>query len=111
MTDTSELGERKQGSQVAAQTCIRAAAVQMIFADRVNQDFIDPQKVEELEAWTGKAVLATLIMIHIPDEVRERLCCGTSFSSVAKLTHLFSIFQKLHKEVGCVWEEDRIRGK
>ena len=68
-TDATDQNERKQGSQVASSSRIRAAAVQMIFANRVNQDFIDPQRVEELEAWAGKAVLDALIQMNIPEEV------------------------------------------
>ena len=54
---------------------IRAASVQMIFANRVTQDFIDPQQVAELESWSGRAVLQTLVEVNIPSEVSE--VCAT----------------------------------
>ena len=39
---------------------IRAAAVQMIFANRKTQDFIEPSRVAELETWSGNLVLEAL---------------------------------------------------
>jgi uridine phosphorylase len=39
---------------------IRAAAVQMIFADRATKAFISPQEVEVLQEATAKALLETL---------------------------------------------------
>ncbi|KAF8641390.1 hypothetical protein AX16_010009 [Volvariella volvacea WC 439] len=38
----------------ANSSVIRAAAVQMIFANRTSRDFITPEQVAELEHWTGK---------------------------------------------------------
>ncbi|TDL22442.1 purine and uridine phosphorylase [Rickenella mellea] len=48
---------------------IRAAAVQMIFASRTSQDFITPEHVAELEAWSGRSVLETLCNFPIPFEL------------------------------------------
>lgn len=50
---------------------IRAAAVQMIFACRRTQSFIEPEQVAELEAWSGLAVLQALSGFKIPPEVRD----------------------------------------
>ncbi|KAH8827676.1 purine and uridine phosphorylase [Flagelloscypha sp. PMI_526] len=44
---------------------IRAAAVQIIFASRLTQDFITPEAVGIAEEWTGKAVLDALVGFHI----------------------------------------------
>ncbi len=41
-------------SLVSGKSIIRAAAVQMIFASRLSQDFITPEQVDRLEHWTGK---------------------------------------------------------
>ena len=57
---------------------IRAAAVQMIFANRVNQDFITPENVKAIEAWSGRAVLDALAAFPIPTEVSTRLLGITS---------------------------------
>ncbi|EIN14751.1 purine and uridine phosphorylase [Punctularia strigosozonata HHB-11173 SS5] len=46
-------------------THIRAAAAQMVFAQRLSQDFITPEKVAELEAWAGKGVLDALVAFEI----------------------------------------------
>ncbi|KIK97583.1 hypothetical protein PAXRUDRAFT_211354 [Paxillus rubicundulus Ve08.2h10] len=45
---------------------IKAAAVQMVFASRRSQDFITPQQVSELEAWSGGAVLEALRAMNVP---------------------------------------------
>ncbi|TBU25663.1 purine and uridine phosphorylase [Dichomitus squalens] len=58
---------------------IRAAAAQMVFASRTSQDFITPQDVAKIEAWTGHAVLEALAGIEIEPD-------------------------RLHEEVGSVWE-------
>ncbi|TFK86183.1 purine and uridine phosphorylase [Polyporus arcularius HHB13444] len=58
---------------------IRAAAAQMVFASRTSQDFITPEHVSTVEAWTGRAVLDALVGLPIG---RERL----------------------HDERGSVWE-------
>ncbi|RPD56315.1 purine and uridine phosphorylase [Lentinus tigrinus ALCF2SS1-7] len=58
---------------------IRAAAAQMVFAARTSQDFITPEHVASIEAWTGRAVLDALVGLPIE---RERL----------------------HDERGSVWE-------
>ncbi|KAH8111151.1 purine and uridine phosphorylase [Phellopilus nigrolimitatus] len=47
---------------------IRAAAVQMIFANRRSQEFIDPARVGALEAWSGRATLDALSAFHVPKE-------------------------------------------
>lgn len=49
---------------------IRAASVQMIFANRLSQDFINPQRVLDLEAWSGRAVLDAITSFDIASEVR-----------------------------------------
>ncbi|KAI0638742.1 purine and uridine phosphorylase [Trametes polyzona] len=51
---------------------IRAAAAQMVFASRTSQDFISPEDVARIEAWTGRAVLDALIGLEIePDRLHE----------------------------------------
>ncbi|KAJ3574597.1 hypothetical protein NP233_g1667 [Leucocoprinus birnbaumii] len=40
---------------VSRTSTIRAAAVHMVFASRLSQDFITPEQVDQLENWTGKA--------------------------------------------------------
>ena len=49
---------------------IRAAAAQMVFASRTSQDFISPQEVAAIEAWTGRAVLEALVGLEIQPDVR-----------------------------------------
>ncbi|KAI0353249.1 purine and uridine phosphorylase [Trametes cingulata] len=58
---------------------IRAAAAQMVFASRTSQDFITPQEVASIEAWTGRAVLEALVGFEIESD-------------------------RLHEESGSVWE-------
>ncbi|KAH7890252.1 nucleoside phosphorylase domain-containing protein [Phlebopus sp. FC_14] len=58
---------------------IRAAAVQMVFASRQSQDFITPERVSELEQWSGRGVLEALRTMNVPNE-------------------------RLHPEEGSVWE-------
>nr|VWO96303.1 Neutral alpha-glucosidase AB [Ganoderma boninense] len=58
---------------------IRAAAAQMVFASRTSQDFITPQEVAAIEAWAGRAVLEALVGLEIEPD-------------------------RLHEEVGSVWE-------
>lgn len=41
-------------SLASGNAIIRAAAVQMVFASRLSQDFITPDQVARLEGWTGK---------------------------------------------------------
>lgn len=57
---------------------IRAAAAQMVFASRTSQDFITPEEVASVEAWTGRAVLEALVGLEIEPDVRfsgvQRLC-------------------------------------
>lgn len=48
---------------------IRAAAAQMVFASRTSQDFITPEHVATIEAWTGRAVLDALVGLSIDREV------------------------------------------
>jgi len=47
---------------------IRAAALHMVFASRTSQDFITPEQVNELEAWTGRVVLNALSGFDIPED-------------------------------------------
>ena len=80
---------------------IRAAAAQMVFASRLSQDWIAPQTVAAIEAWTGRALLEALAALEIPPEVSVRvlwlvgraLTCGCGAS-----------LQRLHEESGSVWE-------
>ncbi|KAL5501919.1 hypothetical protein ACEPAH_9180 [Sanghuangporus vaninii] len=62
---------------------IRAASVQMIFAQRRSQDFITPLRVAALEEWSGRVVLEALTSFHIPVE-------------------------NLHAESGTVWEKSKL---
>ena len=57
------------GKPLDPQPCIRAAAAQMVFASRTSQDFITPEQVAEIEAWSGRAVLEALVGFDIPAEV------------------------------------------
>jgi uridine phosphorylase len=50
---------------------IRAASVQMVYAQRDSLDVITPGEVEELEAWVGRAVLDCLIGVRISEGVRN----------------------------------------
>ncbi|KAI0735989.1 purine and uridine phosphorylase [Earliella scabrosa] len=51
---------------------IRAASAQMVFASRTSQDFITPQQVATIEAWTGRAVLEALAGLVIePDRLHD----------------------------------------
>jgi len=58
---------------------IRAAAVQMVYAQRNSLDVIEPQDSDRLEVWVGKAVLDCLTQVELPKEL-------------------------LHTEQGSVWE-------
>ncbi|CAK5276624.1 unnamed protein product [Mycena citricolor] len=49
-------------------TVIRAAAAHMVFASRTSQDFITPEHVGRLEAWTGKGVLDALADMSMAPE-------------------------------------------
>lgn len=64
--DLSSLSEKPE---------IKAAAVHMVFASRSSQDFITPEQVAGLEAWSGLGVLEALREFPITPEV--------SMSSVA----------------------------
>ena len=48
---------------------IRAAAAQMIFADRQSRAFISPERTSNLETWIGRAALNALYAINILPEV------------------------------------------
>ncbi|KAI5115984.1 hypothetical protein M0805_004641 [Coniferiporia weirii] len=72
--------QKVEEAALAPSSRIRAAAVQMIFADRRSQDFIEPARVKALEAWSGRAVLDALSAFYIPEE-------------------------NLHKGSGSVWEK------
>jgi len=58
---------------------IRAAAVQMVYAQRNSLDVIEPGDSDKLERWVGKAVLDCLAQIDLPNNL-------------------------LHDELGSVWE-------
>lgn len=56
---TEDQGQRTTAPAAAAvlagpNTTIRAAAAQMVFANRASKDFITPDRVVELEYWTGQ---------------------------------------------------------
>jgi len=60
---------------------IRAAAVQMIFADRASQVFITPEQVHALENDAAIGLLEAIIAYDIPKQVTEfhwRLAWGDS---------------------------------
>ena len=44
---------------------IRAAAVQMVFANRRTREFISPDVVRDLEAWSGRVVLEALCSVPL----------------------------------------------
>jgi len=67
------------GHEMIPRPRIRAAAAQMVFASRTSQDFISPERVLDVEAWTGRAVLEALTTLHIEAH-------------------------RLHDEAGSVWE-------
>lgn len=46
-----------------------AGAVQMVFANRTNSDFVRPEVVQCLEEWTGKAVLLAMSRVQITTKV------------------------------------------
>jgi uridine phosphorylase len=48
---------------------IRAASVQMVYAQRNSLDVITPEEVDKLEAWVGEAVLKCLIKVDVPENV------------------------------------------
>ena len=50
---------------------IRAAAAQMIFADRQSRTFISPERTAILEAWTGRAALKTICDTSIAPEASK----------------------------------------
>ena len=81
---------------------IRAAAVQMIFAQQRSQDFISPAQVIALEERSGRAVLDALSSFSIADKV------GTS--PINSFLHLSNslVWQNLHSEKGSVWENNRL---
>ena len=62
---------------------IRAAAVQMIFADRTSQEFITPEQVRALENDAAIGLLEAIIGYEIPDEVRTFIggCHGATQSN------------------------------
>lgn len=84
----------------APDSIIRAAAAQMVFASRTSQDFITPQEVADLEAWTGRGVLEALSSFEIPSSVR----CTWSLHFVTRPEPLKHFFQRLHPETGSVWD-------
>ena len=50
---------------------IRAAAVHMVFANRMSSDFISPAAVENLQAWAGNAIFEALCNdVAVPESVR-----------------------------------------
>jgi hypothetical protein len=84
---------------------IRAAAVHAVFAGRAKEggqgDFIDPKRVASLEPRVGRACLDALVAFNIPEDVS--IASGFR-KNWATLTRISRIPQKLHPEVGSVWE-------
>jgi hypothetical protein len=70
-----------QNDAVGRQPAIKAAAAQLVFASRSSQEFITPQHVAELEAWTGQAVLDAVSTFEIENHV------GLTTSVKTALTH------------------------
>lgn len=75
---------------------IRAAAAQIVFANRTSREFITPKEVEIVEGWTGEAILECLCSFEIPSTVRILL--------EDKRTLTFQ--QLIHPEAGSVWEPE-----
>ncbi|OSX68167.1 hypothetical protein POSPLADRAFT_1043294 [Postia placenta MAD-698-R-SB12] len=53
------------GDLMTPRPSIRAAAAQMVFASRTSQEFITPEQVVEIEAWSGRAVLEALTSLDL----------------------------------------------
>jgi uridine phosphorylase len=54
-----------KNKDIGSPSSIRAAAAQMVFAARLSKEFITPEQVTELEAWTGKGVLDALAKVEV----------------------------------------------
>jgi hypothetical protein len=67
------LSDATASAIAAGEGTIRAAAAQIVFANRTttSQDFIAPDQVCKLEEWTGKAILDALCDAHIATDVRD----------------------------------------
>jgi uridine phosphorylase len=65
-------GSRDDTSETAhsPKSRIRAASVQMVYAQRDSQEVITPEEVDDLEAWVGRAVLECLSKVDIEKDVR-----------------------------------------
>ena len=72
----------------------------MVFASRTSQDFITPEMVAEIEAWSGRAVLEALIGFGIKPDV------SWMPSGLVVLLTVFVVcnIKRLHEETGSVWE-------
>lgn len=57
------------GDLMTPRPSIRAAAAQMVFASRTSQEFITPEQVVEIEAWSGRAVLEALTSLDLDQNV------------------------------------------
>lgn len=84
----------------APRTKIRAAAAQMVFASRSSQEFITPEKVLELEEWSGRGVLEALRGF----EIRTNVSCSIFLPSLHVAAPNNRSKQNLHPEEGSVWE-------
>jgi uridine phosphorylase len=62
------------------QSRIRAAAVQMVYAQRNSLDVIIPEESDKLELWVGKAVLDCLTQVEISKNVRNLFLSLRSFN-------------------------------
>lgn len=62
---------RTTATDVVTGPRIRAAAVQMIFADRTSQVFITPEQVHALENGVAIGLLEAIIAYDIGEEVRK----------------------------------------
>jgi hypothetical protein len=80
-----------QNDAVGRQPAIRAAAAQLVFASRSSQEFITPQHVAELEAWTGQAVLDAMSTFEIENHVRLIASGKTALLIVVLLDTSFCI--------------------
>ena len=70
-----------EGKPLVPPPRIRAAAAQMVFASRTSQDFITPEMVAEIEAWSGRAVLEALASFEIPAEVSRATCSCVQYET------------------------------
>lgn len=56
---------------------IRAAAVHMVFANRITGDFVTPARAESLQKWAGEKVLQALAEFAVDASVSTTFFVGT----------------------------------